>query len=222
VWRDLQNELSDRNFVVVAVALDSDTNAVRHWFEAANSPAYPVLIDRSHRLADLYNLVNVPQATWIDEDRRIVRPPETAGYYDSIRFMDPETMTVPEAEAAKVGQARQIYLDAIRDWVEHGAASRFVMSPQDARAKMPEANANIAQAHVLFRLARHLLDAGRTTESEDLMAEASRLHPDSWAIWRQSAEKNEAGLATTPAFLDRVRALGEKHYYPPPDIEGMP
>ena len=48
-------------------------------------PTYPCLIDRDHHVADLYNLVNVPQAVWIDEHGRIVRPPETAGSTDGFR-----------------------------------------------------------------------------------------------------------------------------------------
>ncbi len=222
MWQELYDELKETGFTIIAVALDSDLDAVRHWYEAAGNPDYPVLIDRTHRLADLYNLVNVPQAIWIDEDRKIVRPPETAGYYDSIRFMDPETMAVPEAEAAKVGEARRIYLAAIHDWIEHGADSRFAKPANEAATGMPEATEMTALAHALIRLGRHLNDLGRADEAARHMAEASRLHPDSWAMWRQAAEKNAAGLATTPEFLARVRALGEKRYYPPPDIEGMP
>ena len=51
---------------------------------------------------------------------------------------------------------------------------------------------------------------------------ASELHPDSWAIWRQSSPKLENGIAAGPEFAARVAALGEKHYYPPPDIAGLP
>jgi peroxiredoxin len=45
---------------VLAVALDG-REAARPWIEAA-APGYPCLIDRDHRVAELYNLVNVPQA----------------------------------------------------------------------------------------------------------------------------------------------------------------
>jgi L-ascorbate metabolism protein UlaG (beta-lactamase superfamily) len=55
---------------VLAVAMDQP-DAARPWVEAAK-PAYPCLIDRDHLLADLYHLVNVPQAVWIDERGRIV------------------------------------------------------------------------------------------------------------------------------------------------------
>ena len=58
-------------------------DAARPWIEAAK-PDYPCLIDRDHHVADLYNMVNVPQAVWIDEEGRIVRPPENAGSSDCV------------------------------------------------------------------------------------------------------------------------------------------
>ncbi len=50
-------------------------------------------------------------------------------------------------------------------------------------------------------------------------AAASRLHPDSWAIWRQHAEKDARGLATSAAFRDCVDALGDRPYHRPLAIE---
>jgi hypothetical protein len=41
-------------------------------------------------------------------------------------------------------------------------------------------------------------------------------------MWRQRAEVNELGLASSPAFWERVDALGERRYYAPVDMEGMP
>ena len=64
--------------MVVAVAEESrGADHARPWIEQAKS-GYWQLIDTEHRLSDLYNLVNVPQAVWIDEQGNIARPPETA------------------------------------------------------------------------------------------------------------------------------------------------
>ena len=49
-----------------------------------------------------------------------------------------------------------------------------------------------------------------------------RLHPDSWAIWRQRAGVNDLGLAALPDFWARVDALGERRYYAAVDMKGMP
>ena len=45
----------------------------------------PSLIDTRHRLADLYNMVNVPTVVWIDERGRIVRPNDVAFGSDTFR-----------------------------------------------------------------------------------------------------------------------------------------
>lgn len=63
MWQHLHAELKDRNFTVVTIAMD-ESEAARPWIDAAK-PTYPCLIDRDHHVADLYNMVNVPQATWI-------------------------------------------------------------------------------------------------------------------------------------------------------------
>lgn len=220
MWQGLFDDLKDKGFAVLAVALDTAA-AARPWIEAAK-PDYPALIDAEHRLADLYNFVNVPQAVWIDEAGRIVRPPETAGAYEAFRYRDQTTGETPETELAKRDEARRVYYDAVRDWAEKGAESRFVMAPAAARACLARPTAEIAQAHAHFRLGAHLLSVGRAAEAARQMAEASRLHPDSWAIWRQGAARNEQGYAAGDAFWDRVQALGDQRYYPPPSMPGMP
>lgn len=220
MWQDLYDDLKDKGFTVIAVALDT-ADAARPWIDAAN-PAYPALIDAEHRLAELYNFVNVPQAAWIDEAGRIVRPPETAGAYEAFRHRDRETGETPADELAKRDQARRVYYDAVRDWVENGASSRFVMTPQEARSYLARPTADTAQAHAHFRLGAHLLGLGREAEAAQHMAEASRLHPGSWAMWRQAAPRNEQGFAAGEDFWERVRALGEQRYYPPPPIPDMP
>ena len=125
VWQQLYSELKDSNFMVVAVAEESrGTDHARPWIEQAKS-SYWQLIDTDHRLSDLYNLVNVPQAIWIDENGKIVRPPETAGSTDHFRRMDLKTRTMaPEDQAARQA-AREDYLNAVR------AASRSAWSSGD-------------------------------------------------------------------------------------------
>ena len=216
MWQSLFDELKDHGFTVLAVAMDQPESA-RPWIEAA-APAYPCLIDRDHHLADLYNLVNVPQAVWIDEQGRIVRPPEIAGSTDAFRAMDRKTFAIPDAVIAEHKRIKTQYFDAVRDWARRGLASLNALDEGRAAARLQLPQATIAEAHARFRLGRHLLRQGEADEAQAQMAEAIRLHPDSWAMWRQAAAKNERGLAAGPEFWARVDALGARHYYEPADI----
>lgn len=216
MWQSLVDSLQGQAFTVLAVALDLP-DAARPWVEAAQ-PTYPCLIDREHHLADLYNLVNVPQAAWIDEAGRIVRPPETAGSNDGFRVMNRETGAVPEAVLADRQRVKAQYMDAVRDWARRGAESPHVLPPARAAAGLQLPGVGIAEAHARFRLGRHLLQQGHEAEGAAQIEQATRLHPDSWAMWRQAAPKNERGLATGAAFWARVDALGSRPYYPPANL----
>ncbi len=215
MWQQLYSELKDKNFMVVAVAEESrGAEHARPWIEQAKSD-YWQLIDVEHRLEDLYNLVNVPQAIWIDETGTIVRPPETAGSTDHFRRMDLKTRTMsPEDQAARLA-ARQAYLDAVRAWVSTG---KHALPADAARAALPKVTPKIAEARARFRLGVWLRAHGNPAEGDRQMDEASALHPDSWSMWRQAADLDEVGKASGPDFWKRVQALGDRPYYPPPRL----
>src|SRR5262249_34372885 len=68
---------------------------------------HPALVDVEHRVADLYRIINVPTAVWIDENGRIVRPNDAA--FGDDRFVDLH------------GRPAAPHLDALRAWVRGGA-----------------------------------------------------------------------------------------------------
>ena len=219
MWQSLYAAHKDQGFVVVTVAMDVP-EAARPWIEAAR-PAYPCLIDRNHHVADLYNMVNVPQATWIDEAGRIVRPPENAGSSDAFRAMDRTTMQMSPAQIAERNRSKETYVAAVRDWVAKGASSEFAYDAAMLRGKLRLPDAAMAQAHAHFRLAQALLRKGNGKEAALHFGEASRLHPDSWTIWRQAAVKDASGLAVSAEFWARVDALGDRPYHRPIDMKGL-
>jgi len=221
VWQALYEALADQRFVVLAVAMDSRRGDPLPWIEAAK-PTYPVLIDREHRLAELYGIVNVPQAVWIDEAGRIVRPAEPAGAYEGFRKMNRTTREVPEDVARLTAQAKTTYVEAIGDWVRNGTRSAHAFTADQARTHLPALTDDVVTAQALFRLGQALIRRGEVDEGSRRIAEASRLHPDSWCIWRQGAGVTEQGLGALPDFWQRVDALGEQRYYARVDMAGMP
>ncbi|MCE9673994.1 redoxin domain-containing protein [Myxococcus stipitatus] len=216
VWQSLHETIEKHGGTVLAVALDQP-DAARPWLEAA-SPGYPCLIDRDHLTAESYNLVNVPQAVWIDETGHMVRPPEPAGMTDSFRAMDRKSFAMPEAAREARDRTKAAYLDAVRDWAARGRASPYALDEKAVMARLTVPDVGISEAHAHFRLGQALLREGQADEAAAEFSEATRLHPESWAMWRQTAEKNASGLAVGQDFWRRVDALGARHYYAPVDL----
>src|SRR5262245_53165018 len=156
--------------MVVAVAEDSRGEShVRPWVEQAKAE-YWCLIDPDHRVASLYGMSNVPRAAWIDEDGRIVRPPETAGSTDHFRNMDPVALTMTPADQAARDAGKAFYVDAVKQWVTTG---RHALDPSAAREKLRRITAEIALAHAHFRLGVWLRQHGAIEEGSRHLAEAS-------------------------------------------------
>jgi hypothetical protein len=164
-------------------------------------------------------MANVPRAVWIDERGRIVRPPETAGSTDHFRNMDPKTLTMSAADQAARDAGKAFYVNAVKEWVTTG---RHALDAPVTRQQMPRITDDIALAHAHFRLGVWLRGHGAAEEGSRHLAEASRLHPESWNMWRQSADLEAVGNAAGPAFWARVQALGDTPYHKPPDLPGFP
>ena len=149
MWQQLFDSLKTQKFMIVAVAEESrGAEHARPWIEQAGAQ-YWCLIDTDHRVADRYGMVNVPQAVWIDEAGRVVRPAENAGSTDHWRRRDPTTGTMSAADQAARLVARQHYLDAVKDWVLTG---KYALAGDAARRAQPRITPEIAQAAAHFRL----------------------------------------------------------------------
>ncbi len=210
MWQKLYAELRDQNFTVITVAMESRGAKSAGGPIRKSKATHTSLIDEDHLVADLYNMVNVPQAVWIDEEGRIVRPTEVPGAALSFNLR-------------KMKKARAIYLDAIRDWVRNGEKSEVVFSPEEARAHLPEFTEDIALAHANFHLGRHLWEHGDRVEAMRFLRSATDLNPDSWNFFRQMKNLQNILGSAGPEFIGRVRRASKagKEYYALPDMPAM-
>lgn len=214
VWQALYEELCGKGFVVITVAFDSGgAAAAEPWVKAAN-PTYPCLLDQRHIVAELYDMVNVPTAVWIDESGRIVRPSEPAGVTDAFRTMDRKSFAMPPDALGELIAKRKAYQDAIRDWVERGPASRFALSEQEVLRRMHTPNDDHVRAAANFRLGEHLVELGDRAGARGHFEEAKRLRPESWNYKRQAWALEDPMKAGGPEFWSAVDALGAGKYYP--------
>ncbi|HEX8110856.1 MAG TPA: hypothetical protein VF516_24155 [Kofleriaceae bacterium] len=194
--------------------------------EQAAVPTYPCLIDERHLLGDLLGIVNVPTAVWIDEQGAIVRPPESPGATDAFRSMNLQTREVPKERAADGRLRRQVYVDALRDWIERGAESEHALAPDEVRRRMRGVDRDASLASAQFRLGVWLARRGEREAGQRALEAAVQLQPESWRFRRQKIVLSDPALtgqlASTPEFWQAVQALGDRYYYPPTEMAGMP
>ena len=225
MWQELHRELSPRGLRIVTVALDTGgAEAVRPWIAAAR-PEHPALIDRAHVVDELFGIANVPSGVWIDEAGTIVRPPETA-YPRRPDYQDRETPPdASAAEAAEIAEVRKLrteaetYVAALRDWVEHGAESRFALAPEEVLRRSRPRPPEEARAAAHFELGQRLHRLGRAEDAVRHFREAYRLQPDNWTYKRQAwdllAPHQTPREVYGSDWLTDVRSIGAENYYPP-------
>ena len=186
---------------MISVGVDRSAEAVRPWIEAAQ-PTHPSLIDTRHRLADLYNMVNVPTVTWIDERGRIVRPNDVAFGTDTFRH-------ITGIEAAR-------HLGALRAWVRGEMPE---MPAARARALQTLPTAADQQARAEFGLGQWLHERGREEAASRHFAAAGALAPHDFMIRRGTMPMR--GIDPMgPQFrsmLQEWTAAGNPYYRPLPE-----
>jgi hypothetical protein len=150
---------------VVAVALD-EPEASREWIEAA-APTFPCVIDPDHVVAERYGFVNVPTAIWIDEDDRIVRPPDMTPANDLFRDF--------------TGIDSAVHHDQLRAWVRDGTLP-LPLDAVVAHQNPPTADDQLARLH--RRIGAFLHRTGRDDAAAAHLARAAGLAPWDWTIQR--------------------------------------
>ncbi len=200
-WQKLYSELKAQNFEIISVAQDTGgAKDAGPWITQAK-PEYTTLIDTTHLVTRLYNMVNVPTAVWINEQGRIVRPNEVA-------YVDDRYKGMHRLESAP-------YIAAIRDWAANGDKSVYALSEAQLKQLMEAQKPEWAQAAAEFALAEHLYRKGAQTASIRHYKEAQRLNPDNWNYKRQAWALSDAEREYGTSFMKEVQKLNGKPYYPP-------
>ncbi len=228
VWQELYSELRPKGLEIVTVALDTGgTEVVRPWIEAAQ-PAYVCLIDEAHVVDELFGIVNVPSGVWIDEQGTIVRPPETA-YPQRPSFLDREIpVGATPSEITRITEVKKLrveadkYIAALRDWVAHGAESRFALAPEAVLRRSRPRPVEEATAAAHFEIGQHLHRIGRLDDAINHLRAAYRLQPDNWTYKRQAWSLLAPGQSPMEVYgsdwLTDARKIGAENYYPPVEL----
>jgi hypothetical protein len=232
VWQALHAELDPAGLTVVTVALDTDIEAARPFHEGSE-PTHPSLVDPSLSLVDMFGFTNVPFGIWVDESGTIVRPaevayaprpPQPSGYQAQgyaaqqrvIQELPPERQQVIEAMRRQTRDTER-YGAAVRDWVANGAASRYVLSPDEVTGRSRPRPQEAARAAAEFELGQHLHRAGHKLDAVNHFKEAHRLDPTNWSYFRNAVaivDHEDMGDVYGTDLLTEVARVGPETFYP--------
>jgi alkyl hydroperoxide reductase subunit AhpC len=248
-WQAIYDELKSEGLTVIAVAEDAGGAATtapwirpssmedqypqpvrdlmgwadETWSKAA-PPQYPCLIDERHEVSRLYGMVNVPSAVWIDEEGRIVRPPEPAGVTEAFKTLDLATFSMPAPAVESGARHRKRYVDALRDWVRRGSDSPAVVNADEITRRMGGAAkwGDPAKAAAHFRIAEALYRRKDPEAAQEHFAAAARLWPENWAYQRQARQLSDPDavgeLDAGPEFWKSLETRGPGSFYPALDL----
>jgi hypothetical protein len=228
VWQELRTELHPLGLEIVTVALDVEPDDARPFIEAAH-PDHPSLIDSTHRVDELFGVVNVPNGVWIDEEGMIVRPVEPAHpglnpVTESFRTIDLSTLPPDVAqileEARKIKSDPDVYVTMLRDWVERGVRSVYALSPDEVISRSQPRPTGAATAAAHFELGEYLHRTGDHAAAIGHWSEAHRLQPDNWTYKRQAWNfEDPVRQGHTDAYegswYEDIKKIGAENYYPP-------
>jgi len=227
VWRELREELHPKGLEVVTIALDSGGIESAAPFIDAAAPTHPSLVDETHLLDELFGVVNVPSGIWIDEEGIIVRPPEPA-WPGKVVLSSIYKRELPDGidpylrdtliQARKIRHDPEKYAVALRDWVEQGRESRYVLTPDEVVERSRPRTQEAAEAAAHFELAQRLWNIGDREAAFPHFREARRLQPDNWTYKRQAWSFVHPFQAPTEElegdWVSDVIELGPENYYP--------
>jgi hypothetical protein len=226
VWQALRTELHPHGVEIVTVALDAEPEQARPFIEAAK-PDHPSLVDRTHLVDELFGIVNVPSAVWIDERGMIARgagpsliTPPFSRLVREGAFEPPDLPAEVLDVVMRIDYDHELYLAGLRDWVEKGADSEWAHTPEEVVEQSAPRSSAQARAAAHFELGEHLHARGAIEAAQEHWKAAHRLDPDNWTYKRQAwhlVAPDEQGPNDVydGYWLADVKERGPENIYPP-------
>jgi hypothetical protein len=191
---------------VLTVATDAKGRTAVEPFITAAGQQHPSLIDDKLRIAELYDVRNVPSAFWIDESGRMVR----AG--------DPIYAQRRNRETGEVTVNNE-YLDAVRDWVVNGPKSRYLMDQKRLESRLPAVDFDDVAAAASFHLGTYLALHGHPEEALVHFKRAHALRPENWTYKRQAWNLGDIERDYGTTFQEAIKDPASGSFYPPLDLK---
>jgi len=243
VWQALRETIHAKGAELITVGLDTLGAEGCAPAIQASGAKHPALIDTHHQMANLFGVVNIPQAIWINEQGVIVRPAESAPPppvpgdaappptgLDAL----PERMQQIMVEASQIQSDPETYHAALMDWIDRGDESDFALSEAEVVARSRPQSDDRARGHAHFELASEAARQGQKDLAIKHFRAAHTLVPDSWTFRRQAWSLESVDAAgpfarfwqgphpdhpeTWPYdgdWLSDIRAEGPANYYEP-------
>ncbi len=147
-------------------------------------------------------MVNVPTGVWIDEKGLVVRPAETA-------YTTKTKMTFGGKSITTEGD---VYVAALRDWVEKGDKSAYALSDEEFHKRVQPRPPALAEADASFKLAVYFHNEGNNELAKKYWKHAQELNPDDWNYHRQdwSFTPQEA----PKKWMDKFQKTDKPYYAP--------
>jgi peroxiredoxin len=208
-WQKVYEDLKDKNFEIVAAAEDTGGAKISTpWYDKAKV-TYTALVDPTHTVSSLYQMVNVPTGVWVDETGKIVRAGEVA--------YSKQQHVLGQA----IGDDR--YAQGLRDWVERGEQSEYAIPAEQLKSRIKIRSENERLADAYFKLGAYFSTHGQSDLAAKHWRKSQEMNPDNWNYHRQEWSYDKKKEMSN--WMAKVRKLGTKPYYDPvefPESKNVP
>ena len=190
---------------MVTIACDAKGSAAAEPFITAARQQHPSLVDEKLRVAELYDVRNVPSIFWIDESGRMVRANDPV--YAQRRNRETGETTINDE-----------YLNAVRDWVANGAKSAYLMDEGRLDSRLPDLEFDDVAAAASFQLGTYLALHDHSADALVHFKRAHALRPENWTYKRQAWSLGDIERDYGTTFQEALKDPAGGPFYPSLDL----